>query len=326
MAETLSVLEIKSLPVELTNTFKSVLLVKKVAIKIAKNGSEFLSVELADKTGSFNVICFSDTAAFRFFHDSKDGCVVKVEGVTEYYQNRFSPKVTSVIELSEEQIIEGNLLQNIVDTSNEDPVMLWEELCSGIEKINNTELRETVKVSLSYIEEKFKNTPGGLSMHHAYRHGLMEHTVHILRSGIALLPIYPEVNADLVIAGIILHDIGKTLEYEGDLVSKKSKDGRLFGHIVIGYRYVRKAGIKAKLNPDLLDRLEHIILSHQGQLEWGAAVLPSTPEAVFVSLIDNLDAKMGMVQNALNKTPDEQQFSDFIPGLQVNLLTERLKL
>ena len=157
-------------------------------------------------------------------------------------------------------------------------------------------------------------------MHHAYRHGLLEHTVHMLNAARALLPLYPEVDPDLTLAGIILHDIGKLEEYEGDFSAKTSRIGTLQGHVVIGFRIARKAALQSGLNADLTERLEHIILSHQGEKEWGAAAMAATPEAVFVSMVDNLDAKMGMVQRALRKAPEGEPFSEYLPGLQTRLL------
>ena len=120
--------------------------------------------------------------------------------------------------------------------------------------------------------------------------------------------------------GVLVHDTGKVIEYQGDLVTSRSRKGILQGHVVLGYQLVRKAGIKSKLNADLLERLEHIVLSHQGELEWGAAVIAATPEAVFVAKIDDLDAKMGMVQRLLRQANDTDQFSDRHPGLNTQLL------
>ena len=94
--------------------------------------------------------------------------------------------------------------------------------------------------------------------------------------------------------------------------------------MVLGYQLVRKAAIKAKLDPDRVERLEHIILSHQGKPEWGAAVMAATPEAVFVSMIDNLDARMGMVQRALRNAPEGDEFTEKILGLESPLLLKKL--
>ena len=161
-------------------------------------------------------------------------------------------------------------------------------------------------------------------MHHAYRHGLLEHTTHMARACKALLPIYPEVDPDLAMAGVLLHDTGKAIEYEGTLATRKSRRGILHGHVVLGYQLARRAGIRAKLDPDRMERLEHIVLSHQGEPEWGAAIYAATPEAVFVSMIDNLDAKMGMVQRALRQAGAGDEFSERLPGLSSPLLTRRL--
>jgi 3'-5' exoribonuclease len=143
------------------------------------------------------------------------------------------------------------------------------------------------------------------------------------RASRALLPLYPEVDADLAMAGVLLHDVGKVIEYEGTLATQRSRKGILQGHVVLGYQLVRKAGLKAKLDADRLERLEHVILSHQGELEYGAAVLAATPEAVFVSMVDNLDARMGMVQRALRQAAAGEEFSEKLLGLNTALLTKK---
>jgi 3'-5' exoribonuclease len=181
-----------------------------------------------------------------------------------------------------------------------------------------------VRNVLDEIGDAFRTAPAATMMHHAYRHGLLEHTVHMARAARALLPLYREVDPDLAMAGILLHDAGKTIEYEGALSARRGRRGILQGHVILGYQLVRKAALKAKLDPDRAERLEHIILSHQGRLEWGAAVLAATPEAVLVSKIDELDAKMGMVQRALRNAPEGEEFTERILGLEMPLLVRRL--
>ncbi|MEY4814269.1 MAG: hypothetical protein RLZZ162_1342 [Verrucomicrobiota bacterium] len=200
---------------------------------------------------------------------------------------------------------------------------LWAEFETFIEAIGHADLRATVRAVFDDIGANFQCAPAAVAMHHAYRHGLLEHTTHMARACRALLPLYPEVHADLAMAGILLHDTGKVIEYEGTLAIKRSRRGILQGHVVLGYQLARKAGMKTRLAPDLLERLEHIILSHQGEPEWGAAVYAATPEAVFVSMIDNLDAKMGMVQRALRQAGETDEFSERLPGLSSPLLTKK---
>jgi 3'-5' exoribonuclease len=312
--------DIKALPRDGGDTFASVLLVRRVTSKTAKNGNPFLTVDLGDKTGNFNLNVFGDSPAFELFANLKDGGVVRIEARIDYYQDRLSPKLLRAEGISTEQLSGSPLLANLVETAPEDADALWAEFQGFIASITQPELRATVQAVFDEIGEPFRTWPAAVAMHHAYRHGLLEHTTHMARAAKALLPLYPEVDADLAMAGVLVHDTGKVIEYQGELVTTRSRKGILQGHVVLGYQLVRKAGIKAKLNPDLLERLEHIVLSHQGELEWGAAVIASTPEAVFVSKIDDLDAKMGMVQRLLRQAGEDDQFSDRHLGLNAQLL------
>jgi 3'-5' exoribonuclease len=250
---------------------------------------------------------------------------VRIEAKTDYFQSRLSPRISRADPLTGEQLAEPGLLENLIETPPEDPAKLWADFEGFIAGIGQPELAATVQAVFADIGDTFKTAPAAIAMHHAYRHGLLEHTVHMARACRALLPLYPEVDADLALAGILLHDIGKTIEYEGALVTQRSRKGLLQGHVVLGYQLVRRAGLKAKLDPDRLERLEHIILSHQGELEYGAAVMAATPEAVFVSMIDNLDARMGMVQRALRQASENNEFSERLPGLNASLLVKKLE-
>jgi len=320
IATPLAVREIKALNRTGGDTFASVLLIKRLAERPTKTGNPFLAVELGDKTGSFTCNCFSDNPAFEFFKNLKEGAIVRIEAKVDYYQNRLSPKLLRAEEITADQLAASALMANLVETAPEDADALWTEFQGHIAAIAHPELRATVQAVFDEIGEQFRAAPAAIAMHHAYRHGLLEHTSHMARACRALLPLYPEVDADLALAGILVHDTGKVAEYQGDLVTARSRKGILQGHVVLGYQLVRKAGLKAKLNSDLLERLEHIVLSHQGELEWGAAVIAATPEAVFVAKIDDLDAKMGMVQRLLRQAGENDEFSDRHLGLNTQLL------
>ncbi len=305
--------------------FAAVLVLKKLAAKTASNGNTFLSVDLGDRSGSFGCTIFSDGAVFDTFKSAGEGAVVRVEGKVDFYQGRLSPRLAKATVLSEAELGAPGLIENLVEVPPEDGGALWTEFQGFIDGIAHPELRATVRAVFDEIGENFKWSPAAVAMHHAYRHGLLEHTTHMARACKALLPLYTEVDPDLAMAGILLHDTGKVIEYEGTLATKRSRRGILQGHVVLGYQLARKAAIKAKLDADRLERLEHIILSHQGEPEWGAAVYAATPEAVFVSMIDNLDAKMGMVQRALRQAADGEEFSERLPGLSSQLLTKRVQ-
>jgi 3'-5' exoribonuclease len=303
--------------------FASLLVVKKLLTKTASNGNTFLSAELGDRGGSFACTIFGDSPAFEALKSGGEGAVVRFEGKVEFYQGRFSPRPGRVEIVPEAELTaQPGAIENLVETSPEDAAALWAEFNGFIDAIKHDEIRMTVRSVFEEIGDNFQWSPAAVAMHHAYRHGLLEHTTHMARACKALLPLYPEVHADLAMAGILLHDTGKVIEYEGTLATKRSRRGILQGHVVLGYQLARKAGMKAKLAPELLERLEHIILSHQGEPEWGAAVYAATPEAVFVSMIDNLDAKMGMVQRALRQSVEQNEFSERLLGLNSVLLTK----
>jgi 3'-5' exoribonuclease len=321
----LSVRELKAYDAASTGRpFASVLVVKKLAAKTAANGNTFFSLELGDRTGSFSCTVFGDSPVFETLKAAGEGAVVRIDGKIEFYQGRLSPRLAKAAPLAEADLAAPGLIENLVEIAPEDQGALWTEFHAQIDAIRHDELRMTVRGVFEEIGETFRWSPAAVAMHHAYRHGLLEHTVHMARACRALLPIYPEVDADLAMAGILLHDTGKAIEYEGTLATKRSRRGILQGHVVLGYQLARKHGIKSKLDPDRLERLEHIILSHQGEPEWGAAVYAATPEAVFVSMIDNLDARMGMVQRALRQANEHDEFSERLPGLSSQLLVRKV--
>jgi 3'-5' exoribonuclease len=319
-----TVRDLKSSEGQSGKAFSSILILRKVSTKTASNGNPYLSIELGDKTGSFGCTVFSDGPAYEPVRGAEEGAVLKVEGKIDSYQGRLSPKLTRASLVPPSELESPEVIANLVELPPEDPDALWKELNRFVDGIAHAELRATVRNVMDEIGDAFRTAPAAISVHHAYRHGLLEHTVHMARACKALLPIYKEVDPDLAMAGILLHDTGKTIEYEGAMATKRGRRGVLQGHVVLGYQLVRKGALKAKLDADRTERLEHIILSHQGQIEWGAAVMAATPEAVFVSMIDNLDAKMGAVQRALRNAPDGNEFSERLVALDTQLLLRDL--
>lgn len=320
MSDYKTVQELKQLDSGMAVPFRSLFILRRKTVKTAKNGNPFLSVELGDAGGSFTANCFGDSAVFAALESITEGSILRVSGKTEYYQERFSPRLQAAEEVSADDEDTQSMLSQLVEVPPESPEELWSHVEAAIAAIEHPQLRDTVQRVMDEMGERFRTGTAAISMHHAYRHGLLEHTTHMVRAARALLPLYPEVDADLTIAGILLHDIGKLEEYEGDFAAKVSRIGTLQGHVVLGFRTARKAALQSKLNDDLTERLEHIILSHQGEKEWGAAAMAATPEAVFVSMIDNLDAKMGMVQRVLRNAPEGEPFSEYLAGLQTRVL------
>jgi 3'-5' exoribonuclease len=319
-----SVRDLKASETSSGRVFAGVLVLRKLSVKTASNGNPYLSVELGDRTGSFNCTVFSDSPAFEVVRSAEEGAVLRVEGKIESYQGRLSPRLLRAAAVPQDELTSAEVIANLVETAPEDAEALWKEMGGFVDSVGHAELRATVRNVLDDVGDAFRTAPAATLMHHAYRHGLLEHTVHMARAARALLPLYAEVDPDLAMAGILLHDTGKTIEYEGPLATRRGRRGILQGHVVLGYQLVRKAALKARLDPERTERLEHIILSHQGRPEWGAAAMAATPEAVFVSMVDNLDAKMGMVQRALRNAPQGEEFTEKILGLEAPLLLRKL--
>ncbi len=323
MYDIISTLDIKSAPEN--SRFSTVIMLLSVDTKKSvKNNSEYLDVKVGDKSSNFSCKIFGSSPVFNLFKTIKSGSIILLEGITKHFNGTFSPDITFAKELSQAEIKEGNFEKELLNCAEEGIDSLKRDLLDIIQTIKDTILKEVVVEVLKEIEDQFNIKPAGTSMHHAYRNGLLEHTVHAAKAGRKLLSLYPFIDYDLAISGLILHDVGKVIEYNNELVAQKTRIGILQGHLIIGYRMIRRIALQKKLNEDILERLEHIILSHHDLPEYGAAVRPATPEAFFVALVDNLDAKMGMVEQLLKSTPECDIFSEKHFGLDAKILVEKV--
>lgn len=176
----------------------------------------------------------------------------------------------------------------------------------------------------------FKHAPAAVSVHHAWIGGLLEHTLQLMRLADVMLPRYPQLNRDLVLMGLFLHDLGKTVELEWERGFTYTTDGNLIGHAVRGAIWLQAfAGASARASglrvpPEALRVLQHIVISHHGALEFGAAKLPSTPEAIFVAMLDNLDARTAIALAAADRARGDAQqpgheFTDKIWALDTRI-------
>ncbi|MBO6103172.1 MAG: HD domain-containing protein, partial [Opitutales bacterium] len=315
--------EIKSAAEGERKRFRARFILKALHVKTAKNGSEYFLADFSDNTGSISVPVFADSLAYIALAGAKAGEGFFAEGVSDFYNGRLSPKIDALTKMTDAELAEN--LPNLVESSPFDAAEMKAELFEIIDMIPNAKVRETVLYALNDAGDAFFTSTAAIKMHHAYAHGLLEHSLKLAKLAVRLLPIYDFVNPSLALAGAVLHDIGKVLEYSQGLSAEKTRLGVLQGHVVLGFRIVRKAALKCKLDANLAERLEHIILSHQGELEWGAAALAATPEAVFVSMLDYLDARMGAVYGALRGASGGAEFSELVPALQARILLSPLE-
>ncbi len=312
MSESLLTLrESKSSPVG--TRFQAICAMGDVATKTAKTGASYYEVVLADATDDFKARVFGDSPAKPVLLTLKAGTVVRISAYVGDFNGRPDLKLDNLEPLTDAERADPAIMGRLTPVSQHDPVKMKADLLGIVARIPHAALRATVESVLAEHGDRFYEAVAALGMHHAFRHGLLEHTLRMARCAEALLPLYPKVDPSLAVAGIVLHDVGKIQEYSrlepGMAKANFTRAGNLHGHLVLGAFLVRQHGMQVGLEASLLERLEHIILSHHTMREYGAAAIPSTPEAVFVARIDDLDAKLSAVEEELRKAAPGVEFS-----------------
>ncbi len=263
----------------------------------AKNGSPYIRLLLADKTGTLRGNIWENNIANCDEEILKPGIIVKIWAKVEDFQGKLQLNITSIgkaSEYNEEDFIE-------ISARNLD--VMRKELEKHIQSIEDEALKDFMNyiLSLEEIKDKFYTHPAANKIHHGYQSGLLEHILEMLDMSDALLKYYPQANKSLVKAGIILHDIGKLDEIINEkIVIEKSVEGRLLGHITLGYELLLKYGEKA-LPKNTLLKLKHILLSHHGSLEFGSPVVPMIIEAIIVHQLDDTSAKTRIYSRILQE-------------------------
>ena len=258
-----------------------------------RNGDPFLKCLLGDKTASLPARKWSFSEEL-FRRLPTDGFVY-VEGTTQPYQGELQ-LIVDTIEPTEPAPEE---LRELLPSTSRDVDEMFASVRALLESFEHPAIAALARVYLDdeMLMSQFRLAPAAKMMHHAFLGGLLEHTLTLMTIADAILPLYPKLNRDIVLMGLFLHDLGKTRELVYDRAFAYSDRGELVGHIVEGaimlqdkaQQTMKSEGVR--FPPGLVTVLQHIILSHHGRAEYGAARLPATPEAIFVSQLDDLDAK-----------------------------------
>jgi len=269
-----------------------------------KNGKPFLKCLLCDSTGRSPGRMWNISE--QIFQSLPTNGFVWMRGQTQPYQGEMQIIVQEIgaVDPSDED------LARLLPTTKYNVDEMFSEVKEILGSLKNKHCKTLAEAYLSDEElmTRFRQAPAAMSLHHAFIGGLLEHTLSLLRLADSALPNYPQVNRDIVLLGLFLHDMGKCEELTWREGLGYSDDGHLVGHIARGVTWLNDklyACMEAghPVPKPIAMVIEHIILSHHGQPEFGALKIPATPEAIFVSLIDNVDAKMQM---ALAATRDEQ--------------------
>jgi 3'-5' exoribonuclease len=271
-----------------------VFLVGEKQLRANRNGVFYLQVDLRDRTGTISARMWNATEVQ--FNSFEEGDLLRVKGKVQLYQGALQVIFTTFDRVDANQ----HKLDDFMPQTEQDVSRLFDRLRTPLLKLANPHLRALVECFLidDELMRGFCQAPAGVRNHHAYRGGLLEHVVTMLEASERLLPLYPELNRDLLLLGVFLHDIGKVRELSYERVFGYSDEGQLVGHVMIGVEMLNEKVARVPdltgeaFPPELLLRLKHMIISHHGTYEFGAPRLPMTPEAIALHYLDNLDAKI----------------------------------
>jgi 3'-5' exoribonuclease len=283
----------------------------------ANTGKSWLQLDLADRTGSLSAKMWDNFATVAQTFERDD--VIRVRGRVRLYRGEKELTIEQILPAGETEYA----LEDFLPHTQKDVEQLYASLRQEIAKVGNPWLKKllTAVVEDPEIAAKLKRAPAAMTMHHAYIGGLLEHVVSLCGLARHVVEHYPEVDADLLLAAIVLHDIGKIEELNYVRGIRYTTEGELLGHIVIGLGIVRrKIDAIPNFPRPLAAIVEHLIVSHHGEYEFGSPKLPAMREAVLFHMLDDLDSKMAAMRETLAEPKGEDEWTSRNPALRRNLL------
>ena len=277
--------------------------------RTGRSGGEFLFLSLQD--ASAQVVAKLMTDVDRYKKEFEAGEFVRVEGRGSHYNGQVQLVLSTIRRVNPDQDRQQGFREEDAILSAPRPIdEMWSELQEHLRGVTNDHVRVLLNRIVADHESQLRVWPAAQQIHHAYRGGFLEHITKMAEVGRLVARAYGA-NEDLVLAGVLLHDIGKLQElaYEGGAGSY-TRDGNLVGHIALGLMMVREACSGISSFPDeLRSQIEHLIASHHGVREYGSPVEPKTIEAFILASIDELDAKLNQVRKAIAEDPSDEEFT-----------------
>jgi 3'-5' exoribonuclease len=286
-------------------------------LRSTSRGDYYIAAFLQDRTRKVNSRMWQATEAI--YNSLPQEGFVWVKGRAELYQNELQIVIDAIQPVPVEQVD----LEDFLPRSPRDVEEMFGRMVYIIKQIDDKPLAALLKLFLDDqdLMRLFKTAPAAVSLHHAYLGGLLEHTLAVMELGALLVPRYPQLNADLVMAGLFLHDIGKTTELGYDISFKYTDQGKLLGHLVKGSLLLEQKinsynqQNAEKFSPVMANCLHHIILSHHGIREFGCPILPAIPEAFAVHHLDNLDSKIALTLGEIEKDLNHSNWTNFVKSV-----------
>ncbi|MBA60923.1 MAG: CMP-binding protein [Planctomycetaceae bacterium] len=293
-----------------------------------RQGNLYLQLSLSDKSGSVNAMQWN---ANQSVYDSfENGDYVLIKGTTQLFNGNLQIIIQQLKKTDDTQIDESEFHT----LTNEDVGQLIVQLRQFVDSVSDDHLRSLSQQYLDTpaIMDKFTQAPAGIKNHHAYQGGLLHHVVSLMELADSVVRHYPQVNRDLVLAGVLLHDLSKTDELTYQRSLEYTDEGQLLGHLVMGVELIGKqieiweAANEKTFPHDLAIQLKHLIISHHGQYDFGSPKLPMTLEALVLHVIDNLDAKVHQFSHAMNSEANPgDNWTPFIPSLGRKLYKKAMR-
>ena len=255
--------------------------------------STYLSMTLQDDTGSIDAKLWN--ASEEQVQTLVKGSVVQIKGDVIKYNEDRQMKIVKIHLASQDDKERIKFLKQ----APLDSQFMINEIKKFIDQIDNLKLHQLVKTLFEENIEKLSYYPAASKNHHEYVSGLAYHTYGMLKVAESFCTLYPTLNKNLLYSGITLHDLGKTIELSGPVVPEYTLEGKLLGHISISNAMIKETADKLHIEGEEVTLLQHMILAHHGKDEYGSPVLPQIKEAEILYLIDNIDARMAMMDKAL---------------------------
>ena len=274
------------------------LLVKSSDKRTGKNGSQYIDMNLADRTGEINCKQWDGNATA-----PKPGSVVKVQGRVEEYNGRLQMRIERIRPATNEDPVD---MKQLTQCAPETPEKMLGEIRGTVENFADEDLKKLVTEMMRLAGEELTYYPAAQRMHHAERSGLLHHTTSMLRLAKGILEVYPWMNRDLLLAGVIIHDLGKINEMKSDEmgnVADYTAEGQLIGHLVRGVTTLNKAAETVGVSGETVLLLEHMLLSHHGESEYGSPKPPMFAEAEALHWLDMMDARLNAFEAVVKRTP-----------------------
>src|SRR5450432_3638926 len=258
-------------------------------VKPKKTGEPYLALTLGDRCGQIEAKMWDNVEEVLDAFEQDD--FLKIKGLINKYKNRFQLTIHKLRKLGESEIDFADYLPKTTKNVDE----LWQTLAGFIATFRNPHLKALVEAFTSdpEIAAAYRNAPAAKTLHHAYIGGLLDHVVSLFRSCDLMCTNYPQINRDLLLTGAFLHDIGKIQELTYNRSFSYTTRGQLLGHMIIELEMLQaKLALLPGFPEELKTMIEHLIISHHGQYDFGSPKLPMFPEALMLHYLDDLDSKM----------------------------------